>query len=101
MILMTMVLNLLPDRKYEKYMRLFAGMVFLLLLVQPFAGLTGIEQQMEEAFARLTLQNEAKMLQKEIEDLDDERMQKLTQLYKEAGAYGVEEGDTAIILEDE
>ena len=101
MILMTMVLNLLPDRKYEKYMRLFAGMVFLMLLIQPFAGLTGMEQQMEEAFARLTFQNEAKMLRQEIEDLDEVRMQKLAELYEGGEYYGVEEGNTAIVLEDE
>ena len=32
LILMTTVLNFLPDRKYEKYLRLFTGMVFILLV---------------------------------------------------------------------
>ena len=35
LILMTTVLNFLPDRKYEKYLRLFTGMVFILLVFGP------------------------------------------------------------------
>ena len=31
MIFVTMVMNLLPDPKYEKYLRLFAGAVMILL----------------------------------------------------------------------
>ena len=31
LILMTMLMNLLPDKKYENYLRLFTGVVFLLL----------------------------------------------------------------------
>ena len=33
LIFMTVVTNLLPDKKYEKYFRLFAGMVLILLAV--------------------------------------------------------------------
>ena len=32
LIFMTVVTNLLPDKKYEKYFRLFAGMVLILLV---------------------------------------------------------------------
>ena len=35
---MTVVTNLLPDKKYEKYFRLFAGMVLILLVLKPFTG---------------------------------------------------------------
>ena len=41
LILMTTVLNFLPDRKYEKYLRLFTGMVFILLVFGPLGDLTG------------------------------------------------------------
>ena len=35
MIFVTMVMNLLPDPKYEKYLRLFAGAVMILLAFGP------------------------------------------------------------------
>ncbi len=88
LILMTMLGNLLPDKKYEKYLSLFVGMVFLMLVLSPFADLTGVEARTAEAFARLTFQNDAKLLRREIEDAESERMKKLV------------EGYEAVIIED-
>lgn len=84
LILMTMVVNLLPDKKYEKYLQLFVGMVFLMLILSPFANLSGAEAQVAEAFSRLTFQNDAKMLRREIEDAEGARMEKLVEQYRDA-----------------
>lgn len=83
LILMTMAANLLPDKKYEKYLSLFVGMVFLLLLLSPFADLSGTEEYVAEAFSRLTFQNDAKMLRREIEDADGARMKQLVEQYRD------------------
>ncbi len=82
MILMTMIMNLLPNRNYEKYIRLFAGMVFLLLVVSPFTDLTGTAARMAGAFERITFQTDARLLKKEIEDLDGARFEQLAVNYK-------------------
>lgn len=74
LILMTTVLNFLPDRKYEKYLRLFTGMVFILLVFGPLGDLTGLEERMAGAFGRITFQNDVKLLQREIADADGTRM---------------------------
>ena len=84
MILMTMILNLLPDKKYEKYMRMFTGMVFILLVFGPFADLTGLEERMAGAFERITFQNDARLLQREIEDAEGERLSRLVEGYRDA-----------------
>ena len=83
LILMTMIANLLPDKKYENYLRLFAGVIFLMLVFSPFGNLTGVEEQAAEAFSRLTFQNEARVLKREIEDVDGARMEKLMDRYRE------------------
>ena len=83
LILMTMILSLLPDKKYEKYLRLFTGMIFILLVFGPFADLSGLEARMAGIFERLTFQNDAKLLQKEIEDADGKRISKLIDGYRE------------------
>lgn len=36
---LTMLLHVIPDGKYVKYMRFYAGLIFLLLAVQPFLQL--------------------------------------------------------------
>ena len=77
MILMTVIMNLLPDKKYEKYLRLFTGMVFLLLFFAPISNLNRIEAQMAEAFERITFRTDARLLEKEIQDTDGARMQNL------------------------
>ena len=46
MIFVTMVMNLLPDPKYEKYLRLFAGAVMILLAFGPVLRITGMETAM-------------------------------------------------------
>ena len=82
LVLMTMVTNLLPDKKYEKYLSLFVGIVFLILVLSPFTDLAGVGEKTEEAFARLTFQNEAELLRKEIEDAEGVRMKKLVEGYE-------------------
>lgn len=84
LILMTMIMNLLPDKKYEKYLRLFTGMVFLFLVFEPLANLSGIEAEVAGAFERLTFQNDAMLLREEIEDADGKRMARLVDGYEEA-----------------
>lgn len=84
LILMTMVVNLIPNKKYENYLRLFAGIIFLMLVFAPFGNLNSVEEQVAEAFSRLTFQNEAKILKREIEDIDGARMTKLVEHYADA-----------------
>lgn len=84
LILMTMILNLLPDKKYEKYLRLFTGMIFILLVFGPFADLSGLEERMAGVFERLTFRNDVKLLQKEIADTDGKRLSRLVDGYQEA-----------------
>lgn len=84
LILMSMILNLLPDKKYEKYMRLFTGVIFILLVFGPFTDLTGLEERMAGVFERLTFQNDVKLLQKEILDTDGRRLSKVMDGYQKA-----------------
>ena len=84
LILMTMVVNLIPEKKYENYLRLFAGIIFLMLVFAPFGNLNGVEEQVAEAFSRMTFQNEAKIFKREIEDIDGARMTKLVEHYADA-----------------
>ncbi len=111
MILMTMITNLLPDHKYEKYLRLFSGVVFLLLVISPFTNLTGTAAQMAAAFEQIAFQTDVEAMKREIANVDRERLERLTEEYERAaqenlqnetgGNYGVEEGNVAVIPEAE
>lgn len=84
LIFATMIMNLLPDKKYENYLHLYVGCLFLIIAVSPFAELGGVEEQAAEAFSRLTFANDAKLLQKGIEDADKKRMEDLEKQYVDA-----------------
>lgn len=47
-ILMTAILHLLPDKKYQKYVRFFCGMVLAILLVSPVLKVIGKEEDLME-----------------------------------------------------
>lgn len=84
LIFATMIMNLLPDKKYEKYLHLYVGCLFLITAVSPIADLGGVREQAAEAFSRLTFATDAKLLQKELAYADHERMKQLEAQYVEA-----------------
>lgn len=83
LILTTLIMNMLPDKKYEKYLRLFVGMVLVFLVFEPLTDVSGLETQIAGAFERLTFQNDASLLKKEIADMDGMRMARLADQYEE------------------
>ena len=58
MIFVTMIMNLLPDPKYEKYLRLFAGAVMILLAFVPLARITGMETAIAGMFEKIIFEDD-------------------------------------------
>lgn len=50
MILMTAVLQALPDNSYQKYIRFFCGMILVVMLLSPFMKLAGMEGRMRDLY---------------------------------------------------
>ena len=74
MIFVTMVMNLLPDPKYEKYLRLFAGAVMILLAFGPVLRITGMETAMAGIFEKITFENDVRTLKEELGAADERRI---------------------------
>ena len=72
MIFVTMVMNLLPDPKYEKYLRLFAGAVMILLAFGPLARITGMETAIAGMFEKIIFEDDVRTLKEVLghENLD-------------------------------
>ena len=69
LIFMTVVTNLLPDKKYEKYFRLFAGMVLILLVLKPFTGGLRLDDKLAYYFESISFQKEASELSSQLTDM--------------------------------
>lgn len=62
-LLMTAVLNVLPEEKYRKYVQFFLGLVMLVVLCRPILALGDMAGSLEDVLDRLTLEAEARGLQ--------------------------------------
>ncbi len=84
LIFMTVVTNLLPDKKYEKYFRLFAGMVLILLVLKPFTGGLRLDDKLAYYFEAISFQKEASELSAQISDMESVRLKSMVSQYEEA-----------------
>ncbi len=51
-ILTTVIIHILPSNKYEKYLKLYLGLLLILLMISPFAKLFHLDKVMEEFFQK-------------------------------------------------
>lgn len=90
LIFITVVSNLLPNRKYERYLKLFAGMVLILLVLQPLTGSLRLEDRIAYYFESITFQNESEDLKRELLGMEDQRLAQMIAQYENSVAMDVE-----------
>ncbi|MBT9778917.1 sporulation protein [Clostridium sp. MCC353] len=91
LIFITVAVNLLPNKKYEKYIRLFAGMVLILLVVKPLTGSLRLEDKISRYFESISFQNEAEELKNDLIGMETMRLAKVIEQYQEAVAGDLEQ----------
>lgn len=84
MIFITVAGNLLADSKYEKYLRFFAGMVLILLVLKPLTGSLRLDERIAYLFESITFQNESGDFQEKLWGMEDERLNQVMGTYEEA-----------------
>lgn len=89
LIFMTVLANVLPSGKYEKYMRLFAGMVLLLLVLKPLTGGLRIEERIAYYYKNISFAQEVETLKEESSRLEEERKERMFAKYREGLAADV------------
>lgn len=90
LIFITVVNNLLPNRRYERYLKLFTGMVMILLVLQPITGSLRLEDRIAYYFESITFRNESVDLKKELLGMEDQRLTQMIDQYEKAVASDVE-----------
>lgn len=89
LIFITVVNNLLPNRRYERYLKLFTGMVMILLVLQPITGSLRLEDRIAYYFESITFRNESVDLKKELLGMEDQRLTQMIDQYEKAVASDV------------
>lgn len=83
LVLITVSENLLPGKKYNKYIRLCAGMVLILLVVRPLTAGFHLEEQINRYFESFAFQQEARDLSKEILGIEQQRLGQIIDSYEQ------------------
>ena len=81
-ILTTVIIHILPSNKYEKYLKLYLGLLLILLMISPFAKLFHLDKVMEEFFQKENLKMEMGDMAFELELKEASQYEKLTEEYE-------------------
>lgn len=108
LIFMTIITNLLPAGKYEKYLRLFAGCILILLVIKPLTGSLRLEEKINAVFRSVSFENEAGELKGELDGMEQKRLEHLIgryeasaeeELIRMAGEEGIEAVAASVAIE--
>lgn len=81
-ILMTVVLHVLPEKGQRKYLQFFMGIILILLVASPLLSAFGLENILDETYARQTYDRELQEFSK--------RQEKIENAYRERAERSVE-----------
>ncbi len=84
LIFMTVIGSILPSRKYDKYVRLFAGMVLILLVLKPLTSGLRLEDKIAYSFEANTFRSESQELEDQILGIEKQRFEEMIANYEEA-----------------
>ena len=82
MIFMNFMTNLLPGKAYARYVRLFMGMVLILLVIRPLTGSLRLDEQLARCFEEISFQKEAGELQGQLEEIERQRFETIADEYE-------------------
>lgn len=86
LIMISLITNLVPNGKYDRYIRLFSGAVFILLVIRPLSGGLNLEGKLAYAYERIRFQQDTGELEKKIWGMEEERTKEILSRYEEAAA---------------
>lgn len=77
-IIASLILNIIPGDKYKRYIRLFLGVVMVILLIKPIGRLTGLDGKFDELFWTGSYGAMSADLKAELAFADEERIRLIT-----------------------
>ena len=70
LILMTMLMQIIPDSDYKKYIRFFTGLVLILLLARPVLGVFQLEGEFENLYHSMEYRQNVKEMERAREQFE-------------------------------
>lgn len=95
-----LIVHLMPNGKYEQYMKLFSGAVFILLMTGPLTGVLHLNERLAHVYEQIQFEQEREEIrqpfEQQLSDMEQARIDRIMLQYEEAVA-----SDAAAIAEEE
>ena len=82
-ILSSMMNRLLPGKSYMPYIRIFCGMIMILIFLNPIFELTGLEKEIEYHFMENAYEARQYEIEKELIQIEEEQRLRWEQEYEQ------------------
>ena len=82
-LLSSMIMRLLPGKTYLPYIRIFCGIMMILILFQPILRLGGLEEKMENFFMEEIYDTERKQMENRLMRMEEEQRKEWEERYRE------------------
>lgn len=93
LVFMSLVSNLLPETRYERYIKLFCGVVFILLVTGPLTAGFKLDRMLARAYRELCFEGDAKDIagfEERLWELQEEQTERVFVQYEEAVARDIQ-----------
>lgn len=84
LIFVSLLSHLMPAGKYEQYMKLFFGAVFILLVVAPLTGGLHLDGRLAQAYEQIRFTQEQGEFEQKLWGMEEERIARMIKQYEEA-----------------
>lgn len=91
MILITAVMNVIPNNNYKKYINLFTGIVMIILVISPISNLLGASTRLDTNFIKNIYNQELNNIKVDAYQISDTSSSKLLEEYKNEISQQVDE----------
>lgn len=82
LILLTMVMHLLPNKQYHKYVKLFAGMLLVIIVISPMTQLLNWDHIFDFHYMEKSYEQEVSGMTEEIKQLQSVQQDEFMETYK-------------------
>lgn len=82
LIFITVLANLLPKKCYETYIRLFAGMTLILIVIKPVTESLNLDDKIAALFENVRFQEEAGEFHRKLSEMEQDRLDKMVKEYR-------------------
>lgn len=88
MLVITLILNIFPDRQYKKYIKLFAGLLLMSLIFQPLVRVKDIQGQINKLISEYAGGTYEVNLDNEVKELETKMYERVSEEYSRESENG-------------